>query len=296
MIICPECHCEQTTLAYAKCSRCHSEKLELEEIAVLLSKRDLKSPLFSDYQNNYDQISLDDLKESIQAQAYLDLQTEKLFTYLPSMKGKSVCEVGVGQGKLTRLIEKEEPKSLVGVDIAPAYLKKLLQEGVNFIPCISNAENLPFINEFDLVVSADVLEHVLNVGNYLISVYNSLKPGGKFVVRVPYLEDYTVYSRYRDCPYEFVHLRNFSKQSLRVILEGSGFKVEGFHFDGFVFSSFRFCKTSWNLPYRLMRKALKLYLEKIKRDSTLTQAAALPNWLGNLLMHPKEITAVCIKQ
>lgn len=296
MIICPECQCEQESLHFEKCPRCHIEKKSLDEIAILLSNRDLESPLFSDYKNNYDKISEDDLDHSLQSDAYLEIQTEKLFSYLPKLEGQSVLEIGVGQGRLTKMIANANPRNCVGVDIAPAYLKKLSREKVPFTPCISNAENLPFKDEFDTVVSADVLEHVLNVGNYLYSVNQSLKKGGTFVVRVPYLEDYTTYSRFKGCPYDFVHLRNFSKKSLQVILEGAGFEVERFHFDGFVFSSFRFCDKKWNIPFRLMRKALKLYLEKVKKDQTLNQTAALPNWLGNLLIQPKEITAVCRKK
>lgn len=288
-LICPECRSPQQKAPSNTCGQCQLPFEDLEGIRIILSRKDLTSDLFKDFKSNYDKISEDDLTQSIQDENYLSGQTNKLFSYLPQTKEQSICEIGVGQGHLLKKLAKLSPKRLVGVDIAPAYLRKLLSEGLEFEPFLANAENLPFKNAFDLVVAADVLEHVLNAGNFLHSIHRSMKPNGTLVIRVPYLEDYSVYSSFKGCPYDFVHLRNFSTQTLKILIEGAGFKVRKFHYDGFLLHRFRGC-APWFLPARLLRKIIYL----IYGDSD--RLNAIPNWLGNLLMHPAEITAVCTRK
>lgn len=211
-------------------------------------------------------------------------------SYLPKKAGMSICEVGVGQGKLLKRLATLSPSKLVGVDIAAAYLKKLKEDHISFEPVIANAENLPFRNEFDLITSTDVLEHVLNVGNYLHSIHRSLKKGGIFAVRTPYLEDYTVYSRFKGCKYDIVHLRNFSKKTLKITLKGAGFRVKKFHLDSYMDHLSRFRRPGiLGLPERILMKLLYL---KYKSHLYLP---AIPNWLGRPFFKPGEITAICEK-
>ena len=190
------------------------------------------------------------------------------------------------------------PQSLIGVDIAPAYLKKLLNENVPFTPYLLNAENLPFVDAFDLVVSSDVLEHVLNVGDFLHGVHRSLKKNGTFVVHVPYLEDYTVYSKMKGCKYDLVHLRNFSRYTLKTILEGAGFDVLKFKYDGYLSDRLRFCnffrlrfsRSPLSFPGKAIRKFIRPFFDRI------SGLPSIPNWLGYLLMRPFGIAAICRKR
>ncbi len=286
-LICPECHVRQQNIDLQACNQCQLPFENLNGIRVFFSRKDQSSELFKDYKKNYDLISEDDLADSIQDLNYLHTQTEKLFSYLPQHKEQSICEIGVGQGHLLKKLATLDPKQLIGVDIAPAYLSKLLSEGVPYNAFLANAENLPFENAFDLVIAADVLEHVLNAGNFLHSIHKAMKTNGTLVVRVPYLEDYSTYSSFKGCPYDFVHLRNFSAETLKILLEGAGFKVHKFHYDGFFLHRFRWCQP-WFLPARLLRKITYLIYGN--------QLNTIPNWLGNLLIRPAEITAVCIKK
>lgn len=284
MIICPDCSKEKEKLE-ENCSNCGATVELLEGILVQLSEKDKKRELFQDYRKLYSKVALDDLEKSIQHPEYLEIQTNKLFKYLPKEKGQAICEVGVGQGWLIKKLATLSPSRLVGVDIASPYLQKLKQSNIPYEPVIANAENLPFKEEFDLIVSADVLEHVLSVGNYLHSIRESLKMGGTFVVRTPYLEDYTVYSRHDNCPYDLVHLRNFSKKTLKIILEGAGFKIKQIYLDGFQDHKIRF--PSDHFLGKVIRKIIyRIY------DGYL-DLPRIPNWIGKILMRPCEINVVC---
>lgn len=286
MLICPECFSEKKSID-SNCSACGIQVEILEGILVQLSTRDKNNELLKDYRQIYDSVALDDLEKSIQHPEYLDIQAKKLFSYLPKRLGLSICEVGVGQGRIIKKLLSLSPSKLVGVDIAVPYLQKLTREKVPFEPIIANAENLPFKNEFDLLISTDVLEHVLNVGNYLYSINQSLKLGGVLAIRTPYLEDYTIYSRFHECPYDLVHLRNFSRKTLKIILEGVGFKVNQVHFDGFQDHNIRL---SGNYFFgKMVRKSLYSIYENY------LNLPKIPNWIGKIFIKPCEITAICEK-
>ena len=97
---------------------------------------------------------------------------------------------------------------------------------------MANAELLPYAEAFDLVVASEILEHVLNAGDFLISLHRSLRTDARTLVRVPYKEDLRQYARQNGCEYPFVHLRTFTKGSLESMMGNAGFKPVRMYFDG----------------------------------------------------------------
>ncbi len=145
MKLCPNCQ-KQIESFCDGCKSCEWKIEYRENIPVLLSNRNSMDNLFKVYIDNYEQISHDDLEESIQPERYLKSQTDKLYSYLPSTQGKDVCEVGVGKGGLFHKLIQSKPKSIWGIDISAPYLKILSStyaafDNVNF--CIANAEIEP---------------------------------------------------------------------------------------------------------------------------------------------------------
>ena len=78
----------------------------------------------------------------------------------------------------------------------------------------ASAEKLPYLDGyFDCLVSTDVLEHVKNLHQTISESLRVLKAGGLLIIRVPIDEDLNPYLA-DDYPFEFSHLRSFSKASL----------------------------------------------------------------------------------
>lgn len=290
MLICADCRVELD--AGTNCSMCKWKVDMVENFPIFLSSRDKSDPNFMSYRENYDVICKDDLLESIQDDGYLKQQTAKLFSYLPVQLGENICEIGLGKGYLFDKLLSLKDKNISGVDISIGYLKKyqkLLSERIKIYIC--NAENLPFIGMFDTIIAADIIEHVFNVGDFLYSVNKALTPKGNFIVRAPYNEDITMYSRLQGCQYNFVHLRNFNKQSIQSVLVGAGFKIKQFYFDGFnPDDKFR---RAWlkEIPYFNRRFDEYLDLHYPDRDKFNT----VSNFWGNLFLRPLEMTVVCEK-
>lgn len=286
MLICPECHSSVLDSSEVRCNVCQWKATEQDGVPMLLSKRDLDEPVFKQYLENYDRIAAQDLNHSIQDSKYLAAQALKISSYIRNnVLGAEVCEVGVGQGILLRMLASMKPARIVGLDISLPYLKPLLSEGFEVYLC--NAENLPFKDAFQVLIATDILEHVLNVGDFLVSANRALIMGGKLVVRVPLEENLVSYAQQMDCPFRFVHLRTFSRRGLVVMLEQAGFEVEGVYLDGF-----QRAYPQWYLHENIAKRMV----EFIERRSHWSHGVpSIGGWWGRFFFRPFEIAAVCAK-
>lgn len=289
MMICPDCH-QSLDMQEKKCNVCPWSSRLQHDIGIYLSSADQEDEMFKRYLDNYHEISVDDLDESIQHESYLKSQSEKFFSYLPPLKDLRVCEVGVGKGILLDAMIKENPAKLVGIDISLPYLnaiKAKYQDKIQLF--VANAENIPFQDAFDLIVAADIIEHVFNVGDFLYSVNRALKPGGYFIVKTPNNEDITVYSKLKGCKYQFVHLRNFNKKTLQKILTGAGFQVEKVVYDGFYPSR----KRRFIRENNFLNTQFEKYINK--KYASPHEVNQIDNRLGAFLMDPIEMTMLTRK-
>ncbi len=180
-------------------------------------------PVFSssdEYIENYDLISNDHLdylaehgENPFMSEDYWksleDVTIGQVKRY--AKKGDKVLDIGVGLGRLLSGIDMDVEK--YGVDISMRYLLEARKQNINV--CLAKIEELPYPdNFFDVVVSTDVLEHVLELHECVTQILRVLKPGGTIVIRVPYREDLSAYLTFDK--YKFVHIRNFDKASLQV--------------------------------------------------------------------------------
>jgi SAM-dependent methyltransferase len=177
---------------------------------------------------------------------------------------------------------------VTGIDISLAYLQPYLsdqrRERTRPTLALANAENLPYDQAFDLVVASEILEHVLNVGDFLISLHRSLVPGGRTVIRVPYKEDLRQYARQSGCPYRFVHLRTFTRSSLVDMVRQSGFKIRRLYYDGHYEGRRR-------RATELLAPVFRPYFDRVLEDGV--PSPGMSSGLARLLLRPVTLTAVC---
>lgn len=283
MVICPDCHKALERISAGHCQHCSWKREGEDGIWDLLSTIDRADPVLLQYRENYEQIATDDLRETIQEPEYLAAQTDRLVSYLGSVAGKDVCDLGLGQGLLLERLRPMSPRSLAGVDIVSQYLARYEQDPM-VAPVIATAENLPFEEAFDVVVAADVLEHVLNIGDALLSIRRTLRPGGRLLLRVPLEEDLVQYSTQLGCPYRFVHLRSFTIPMLHQLLVTAGFEVTATHTDGFIRERIREPISRW--PW--LERRITSFLDR--RYGAVASVARIDARLGRLLLKPVEVT------
>lgn len=123
----------------------------------------------------------------------------------------SILDVGVGLGRLLGPLQLYERH---GIDISLDYLRRAKAAGIDV--AFARIEDMPYCDEvFDVAVCCDVLEHVLNLHRSTEEILRVVKPEGLLIVRVPFKEQLDGYLDPAN-PYEFVHLRNFDLQSLKL--------------------------------------------------------------------------------
>ena len=160
------------------------------------------------------------------------IEADRLLRAVGDVRGLAVCDVGVGKGMLLERLAAAGPRSLVGVDLALPYLQRLTgRDDARLVR--ADAERLPFRSEFDVVVSSDVLEHVLNAGDFLHSVREAIRPGGRFVVRVPHRDTLTSYREPERLPLPVRSPARVRRPQLRRLLREAGFDVTHLRYSGF---------------------------------------------------------------
>ncbi len=283
-VVCPDCRRTLDGPDSLTCAACGWAGSRIDGVPVLLSTHDRGSELFSRYLTNYDRIADDDLTVGIQPEGLQQFFNDQLFSYLGALTGKRVCDVGIGKGILFEKLRKSDVASLVGIDISMPYLTRFAGLPGELV-VLANAENLPFRDSFDLVIATDILEHVLNVGDFMISLRDALAGRGRLVLRVPYKDNMLQYARLNGCDYDMVHLRNFTEGNFRHLLRHTGFVVDQLYYDGF--SVWR--PRPWATRTRV-RPLLHAFADR-GADSE-ERLERLDPRIGRLVMEPIVMTAV----
>lgn len=290
MLVCPECKAAVAE-PELRCAGCGWAGELRDGVQVLLADADRKDPVFARYLDNYARISEDDLSTPVLDLRYVRHQAANLASFAGELRGVKVLDLGCGQGFLTKTLLDQGASAIWAVDISLPYLSRLTGDS-RIRPVCANAENLPFRNAFDIAVSTDVMEHVLNVGAYLFGLNEALKPGGRAFIRVPMKENLLAYAPQLGCRYRFVHLRTFDRTLLREALAGAGFRVDAFRIDGFSLGT---PHPFWQAGAR-RRQLYTLFQRLVQRHvSDPVSVTRWPAWLARLMMKPHELVVAATK-
>ncbi len=104
----------------------------------------------------------------------------------PRQGKPAILDFGCGRGWMSGLLA--EFGSVTGVDLSPdaIELAKSRHPGIEFV-CVDAADDVGKVlaRTFDIVVSSEVIEHVLKQEEYMRNVIALLKPGGALVLTTP---------------------------------------------------------------------------------------------------------------
>ncbi len=152
---------------------------------------------------------------------------QKALNLLPDLSQSKVLELGSGHGEFAKLIS-HQTKSFICSDYSKAYVNKLKKAGLTGIQADFN-QKLPFkSNQYDLIITLEVIEHLYNAEGFLKEVKRILKPKGNLIISTPNIAwwGYRLFSLIGQPPKkEGYHLRFFTHHTLINLLNRSGFKV-----------------------------------------------------------------------
>lgn len=246
-------------------------------------------PVFFDggeYAENYEKISGDHIHAMnkgvenpfIDSLVWKEIESNTISALSTSVKeGDRVLDIGVGTGRLLGHVPNARR---YGIDVSLNYLARLAGSGIEV--CMGSVESLPYPEDFfDVVVCTDVLEHVFDLKAAVSEIARTLKPGGVFILRVPYKEDLSQYLS-KDLPYKYVHVRSFDEYALEILFcRIFDFSIEAKLFDYAIYADALKAK-KFLLGRRILVKSLRWLISK---------APPLKHGV-KLLFHPVEITMV----
>jgi ubiquinone/menaquinone biosynthesis C-methylase UbiE len=144
----------------------------------------------------------------------------------------AVLDLGCGDGRLTRHLR---GRRIVGADVSRVALerakRRLKGSDIELVEVTTGAV-LPFADDtFELLVCAETIEHVVDTETFLNEAHRVLAPGGEVAVTTPAHGRGTGLSLLlRGFSRSFdplsPHVRFFARDSLRGLLEETGFDVQ----------------------------------------------------------------------
>ncbi len=287
MIVCPDCRSPLEGIG-APCTACRWTPRAIGTLFDYMGSKDRASAELTEYVDTYDTLAERNMSVPVESNTYVHHLASRFCNALGDLSGKRFCDVGAGRGYLIQHAARHSPAAITAVDIAAPSLRQVAERhGV--VGILANAENLPFEREFDVLAATDILEHVLNMGNFLVTANWALRDGGTLGIRVPYREDLLLYSNFHGLPMHFTHLRTFDRALLIDLVESAGFEITNVHYDGF----------NPNYPQTWLRRLPRVRawaMNQIrKRFASDDDVATIDPRLGQLLMKPIEIGVIAKK-
>ena len=163
---------------------------------------------------------------------YYSSKRDDLLPFIPCGI-KKVLDVGCARGYLGELIKKERFCTVYGVELNPEIAKEA-EKKVDEVFCMNiETEDLPFDNELDVIVFADLLEHLTDPWSMLKKALKWLKSDGIVIASMPNTAHYSIihdllHGRWDYIPFGLLcitHLRFFTKKSIESMFNEAGFSI-----------------------------------------------------------------------
>lgn len=157
----------------------------------------------------------------------------------------NVLEVGAGVGQITsHLMQTPEITNLFSIEPDPAFCTRLRAQFPNHNLLQGTVGDLKSDNEWNAILSINVLEHIEMDGEELSAYHHLLLPTqGALCLLVPARPEI-----YAQIDKDFGHFRRYTRPELRQKLEAAGFQLIKFRYYNFV------GYLAWYLNFCLLKK------------------------------------------
>lgn len=150
--------------------------------------------------------------------------------------GKEVLEIGSGPGSITRVLHDLNHCRITALEIDPEALEKVAPFCVRALPADLNNPQWPSLlhgAQFDVVVAADVLEHLYDPLAALIAMKHLINDHGAVVISLPHVGHAALVGCLLDEDFEYrdwglldrTHIRFFGIKNIQSLFENAGLKI-----------------------------------------------------------------------
>jgi methionine biosynthesis protein MetW len=147
--------------------------------------------------------------------------------------GSRVLDVGCGTGAVSRIIAETRGAKIIGVEPNSCRAAAARARGLEVHEEPFTHAVLQWLEPFDVVVFADVLEHVADPGTFLQLSHRALLPGGRVIASIPNIAHWSVRVDLLRGKFNYepvgirdsTHLRWFTAETVRLLFESNGLRV-----------------------------------------------------------------------
>ncbi len=155
---------------------------------------------------------------------------------------KRVLEIGCGPGSITKLLAQQGQCSVTGLELDPEAIKKVTPYCAAVMQADLNSSDWPHLldggERFDVVVAADVLEHLYDPWTSLQQMVPFIRPDGFMVVSLPNAGHAAVASCLINGDFEYhdwglldrTHIRFFCLKNIEDLFARAGLKIIEAHY------------------------------------------------------------------
>lgn len=145
-----------------------------------------------------------------------------------------VLDVGCGTGSVSKIIVETTGAQLTGIEPDAERANVARSRGIDVIQGLFDEKIIADLGKFDVVVFADVLEHLPDPSAALQLAHRVLKPDGTVIASIPNIAHWSVrlellWGRFDYQPYgimDATHLRWFTEKSVRGLFKSAGYEIE----------------------------------------------------------------------
>lgn len=149
-------------------------------------------------------------------------------------RGARVLDVGCGTGSMSRILVDYRGVDLVGVEPDVERAAAAHSRGIHVLTGTFDSTTVATLGTFDVVLFADVLEHLVQPAAPLRLARHVLRPGGVVIASVPNIAHWSVRLRLLAGRFDYesygimdaTHLRWFTADSLRALFDACGYCVD----------------------------------------------------------------------
>jgi SAM-dependent methyltransferase len=142
-------------------------------------------------------------------------------------------DVGCGTGSVSRIIADTRNTKIIGIEPDSCRAAAARARGLEVYQELFTPAIVRRLEPFDVIVFADVLEHVADPGNFLQLAHRALRPGGRVIASVPNVAHWSVRVDLLRGRFDYqptgirdaTHLRWFTGETVRSLFESNGLRV-----------------------------------------------------------------------
>jgi len=148
-------------------------------------------------------------------------------------RGARVLDVGCGIGGLGQLLRDVRGAEVIGIEPHPARAEAARLRGLTVHTGLLDAPLLANLGQFDVILFADVLEHLVAPEEMLRLAATGLRPDGTVIASTPNVAHWTVRLSLLAGNFDYApigimdatHLRWFTVKTIDQLFESAGFQI-----------------------------------------------------------------------